>query len=62
MQSHSVFRVTQDGMLCHPDDLAPGGISSGLMDNQYTTRMTYDTTISYPDDIIKFDPYVILMT
>ena len=42
--------------------MAPGVISSGLMDNQYATRMTYDTTISYPDDIIKFDPYVILRT
>ena len=30
-----VTRVTYDGILWHPDDLSPGGISFGLKDNQY---------------------------
>ena len=53
-----VTRVTYDGILWHPDDLSPGGISFGLKDNQYAIQMTYDTTISYPDNITKFEPYV----
>ena len=43
--------------LCHPDDLAGVGISSGFItaNSLYVIRMTYSSILCHSDDCAKLD-------